>query len=78
MKVWVKVLVSATLLALLLVLLPWHQVREALGRLPPLVWAGVLGCFLVGHAVGVGKWRLFVNAGRAGLGRLDATLCYAA
>ena len=78
MKIWTKVLISASLLALLLVLLPWHQVREALGRLPAPVWAGVLACFLAGHTLGVGKWRLFVNAGRAGLGRLDATLCHAA
>jgi len=77
-KVWVKFLISATLLALLLILLPWQQVREALGRLPPRVWAAVLICFLTGHALGVGKWRLFVNAGRAQLGRLDATLCYSA
>lgn len=78
MKVWVKAAVSVVLLGLLLVLLPWGQVREALGRLPAAVWVGVLGGFTAGHAVGVGKWRLFVNSAKAGLRWLDATLCYAA
>jgi len=38
----------------------------------------VLFGFLLGHAVGITKWRLFVNAARGGLARVDATLCYAA
>jgi uncharacterized membrane protein YbhN (UPF0104 family) len=78
LKPWAKAAVSGALLALLFVLLPWGQVREALSRLPPRVWLGVLSGFVLGHAIGVGKWRLFVNAARAGLGRVDATLCYAA
>jgi uncharacterized membrane protein YbhN (UPF0104 family) len=77
-KLWTKLLVSATLLALLLLLLPRQQVLDALGRLPPGVWSGVLACFVAGHALGVAKWRLFVNAGRSHLGRLDAALCYSA
>jgi glycosyltransferase 2 family protein len=78
LKPWAKATISAALLALLFVLLPWGQVREALGRLSPGVWLGVLSGFVLGHAIGIAKWRLFVNAARAGLGRLDATLCYAA
>lgn len=78
MKVWAKAALSAALLALLFLLLPWAQVRDALVRLPPAVWLGVLAGFTAGHAVGVGKWRLFVNSARAGLGWLEATLCYAA
>ncbi len=77
-KPWLKAVVSGGLLTLLFVLLPWSQVRDALGKVPPQVWGGVLTGFVVGHALGIAKWRLFVNAARAGLGRIDATLCYAA
>lgn len=78
MKLWAKAALSAALLALLFLLLPWAQVRDALTRLPPAVWLGVLAGFAAGHAVGIGKWRLFVNSARAGLGWMDAALCYAA
>lgn len=78
MKPWLKATISVALLVLLFVLLPWGQVREAIGRLPPHVWAGVAAGFIAGHTLGIFKWRLFVNAAGAGLARLDATLCYAA
>ena len=78
MKPWAKAVVSVALLALLFVLLPWNQVRDALGRLPPAVWAGVVSGFVAGHAVSLVKWRLFVNAARAGLSLIDAVLCYSA
>jgi uncharacterized membrane protein YbhN (UPF0104 family) len=78
LKPWAKALVSAALLALLFVIIPWGQVREALMRLPVRVWVGVLAGFVAGHAVGIAKWRLFVNAARAGLSRVDAALCYSA
>jgi glycosyltransferase 2 family protein len=77
-KVWIKVLVSTTLLALIFILLPWARVWESLRQLPPLVWVGVWLGFGLGHAMGVLKWRLFVNAGRASLGVIDAAQCYAA
>ena len=78
MKTWARAAVSIALLGLLFYLLPLSQVKDALGRLPPTVWLGVLTGFLLGHALGIGKWRLFVNAARGRLGRLDATLCYSA
>jgi len=78
MKLWLKVAVSAGLLTLLALVLPWHQVREAIGRLSPLVWTGVLAGFLLGHTLGTVKWRLFVNAGHASLRAADAALCYGA
>lgn len=77
-SVWLKVAVSGTLLTLLFVLLPWHQVEGALRRLPPAVWAGVLLGFIAGHSLGIIKWRRFVNAGRSGLTFADAAMCYAA
>ncbi|MGE0555335.1 MAG: lysylphosphatidylglycerol synthase transmembrane domain-containing protein [Gemmatimonadales bacterium] len=78
MKLWLKIIVSAGLLAALFVLVPWHQVREALTRLSPGLWLGVLAGFAAGHLVGVIKWRSFVNACRGRLRRLDAALCYSA
>ena len=78
MRPWAKAAISIGLLALLFILLPWSQVREALGRLPPRVWLGVLAGFVLGHALGIAKWRLFVNAARGGLRRIDAALCYSA
>lgn len=78
MKLWLKVLVSGALLALLFLVLPWVQVRDALLRLSAGTWLLVLAGFIAGHLLGVLKWRLFVNAGRAALGVRDATQCYAA
>lgn len=78
MKLGIKVAVSVTLLTIVFLIVPWAEMREALGRLPPLVWVGVLGGFVAGHLAGVLKWRGFVNAGRARLGVRDATLCYSA
>lgn len=78
MKLWLRIAVSVGLLALLFLLLPWEQVRDALARLAPGVWAGVLAGFVVGHGLGIFKWRLFVNAGRASLRVRDAVHCYSA
>lgn len=78
MKVWIKVAVSTTLLTLIFILLPWARVWESLRQLPPLVWVLVWVGFGAGHALGVLKWRLFVNAGRASLRVIDAAQCYSA
>lgn len=78
MKRWIRVAVSLGLLTVIAILLPWGKVWQSLRELPPLVWVGVLAGFLLGHLLGVFKWRLFVNTGRAGLGLVDAVHCYAA
>jgi len=78
MKLGLRIAISAGVLALLLVLLPWPEVRAAIGRMPPALWAGVLAGFLAGHGIGTAKWRLLVNAGRSGLRAIDAVRCYAA
>ncbi len=78
MKRWIRVAVSLGLLTVIAILLPWGKVWHSLQELPPLVWAGVLAGFLLGHTLGVFKWRLFVNTGRAGLGLVDGIHCYAA
>lgn len=78
MKIAVRVAVSVIVLALLLTLLPFDEIKQAVGGLSPLLWLGVLAGFLVGHRAGVEKWRSLVNAGRADLGSRQAVRCYAA
>ncbi|MCA9722381.1 MAG: flippase-like domain-containing protein, partial [Gemmatimonadetes bacterium] len=78
MKPWLKALISAGLLVVLFAILPWGDVRTALGRLPTHVWLGVLAGFIGGHLLGTFKWRLFVNAARADLRPADALTCYSA
>lgn len=73
-----RVAVSLGLLGGLLWLLPWSEVREAIGSMPITVWLAILGLFLVGHRLGVAKWRLLLTAGGAPLARRDAVRCYAA
>jgi uncharacterized membrane protein YbhN (UPF0104 family) len=78
MKLWIKIAVSASLLAILFWILPWHEVRAAVARLSAFVWLSALCGFLAGHRLGVEKWRMLINAGRAALSRTDAVRCYAA
>jgi uncharacterized membrane protein YbhN (UPF0104 family) len=78
MKLWHRVVLSLGLLGILLVILPWHELRAAFARLSAHLWLGVLGGFVLGHAIGVFKWRLAVNAGRGGLALLEGARCYAA
>jgi uncharacterized membrane protein YbhN (UPF0104 family) len=77
-KRWLKPLVSIGLLAIIFYILPWKDVRIAVARLSFGIWALVLVGFLSGHRLGVAKWRLLVNAGRARLSSRDAIRCYAA
>ena len=53
---WLKAAVSVTLLATLLAIVPWEEIRAGAARLPLGVWAAVLGGFIAGHALGVLKW----------------------
>lgn len=77
-RLGLKIAVSAGLLAVIFRILPWQDVRAAVGRLSPGMWLAVLGGFLLGHRLGVAKWRRLVNAGRASLSSRDALRCYAA
>lgn len=77
MRLWLKILVSFGVLILLLVLLPWQEVREAGSCLSLSVWMMTLCGFVAGHSLGVIKWRMMVNVGRPRLGSFDAVRCYA-
>lgn len=78
LRPWVKLAVSGGLLALILRVVPWSELAATARALDPRIWLAVLGCFVAGHVAGAFKWRLNVNIGRAGLGRVDAVRCYAA
>lgn len=70
--------VSVAVLAVLLYVLPWHELTETARNLPPGVWATVLLGFLAGHFMGAEKWRMMLGAGRASLSRRDGIRCYSA
>ncbi|MCZ6755634.1 MAG: lysylphosphatidylglycerol synthase transmembrane domain-containing protein [Gemmatimonadetes bacterium] len=78
MRWWWKLAVSASLLALILTLLPAGDIFGAMGRIPPWLWTAALAGFLLGHLLGVAKWRTVVNSGRPILGTRQAIQCYAA
>lgn len=67
-----RALVSAAVLGLLVVLLPWQELWGGATRLDPAVWGAVLVLFLAGHRIGAAKWRLLVNVGRSQLRARDA------
>ncbi|MBC7789972.1 MAG: flippase-like domain-containing protein [Anaerolineae bacterium] len=75
-KFLLKLAVSGGLLALLFIVLPWTEVRDAAARLSPSVWLTVFALFVIGHQIGVIKWRALVNASNAKLGVTDATRAY--
>lgn len=78
MRLVLRLAVSLGILGVLLLVLPWTELRAAAGRLRPSVWLSVLLAFLLAHRLGVEKWRLLLAAGRSGLRRVDAVRCYAA
>ena len=78
MKLGIKIFVSVGLFGLVFAIVPWQQMRDAVGQLSAPVWLGVWLGFVAGHGIGIDKWRRFVNLGRAGLRPVDATLCYSA
>lgn len=72
MKFALRVGVSAAILAILAVFLPWSDVWQAATRMSGGVWLTVLLAFMVGHALNALKWRVLVNAGRPTLSRVQA------
>ncbi len=67
---------SAAILGLLLWILPFDQLKEALARIPPWAWALALGIYLLLHLLGIAKWHVMVNAAGAGFRFRDAVRCY--
>lgn len=74
---WVlRLVASAVLLAILFRIIPFAEVRRHAAALSPATWLAVLALFLLGHGLGVVKWRSLVNACRARVPMRDATRAY--
>src|SRR5579862_2593769 len=67
---------SILLLAFLFYFLPMAQLWAALRQLPPAAWLAVLCAYLLGHMVGMLKWRLMVNLAGTGLSYRQSARCY--
>lgn len=78
LKLGIKAAVTSVLLALILLVVPWSDLRAGLEQLDRSLWLMVWGVFILGHLASSLKWRLNVNIGRAGLGVTDAVQIYSA
>jgi uncharacterized protein (TIRG00374 family) len=79
-KVWrhpaVRIGGSIVILALLLVLLPFGEMKDAFRRVPATVWIIAIAVYLCLHLIGVAKWRLLINVAGAGISFSEATRAY--
>jgi uncharacterized protein (TIRG00374 family) len=62
-----RIIGSALILAALLTVLPFDEMKDALGRVPWWVWPVAIVTYLSLHLIGVAKWRILINAAGAGL-----------
>jgi uncharacterized membrane protein YbhN (UPF0104 family) len=60
--------VSATVLSVLLLVVPWRPLVTAFRMVPPSVVVSAVGLFLLGHVVAAMKWRLLVRRPRPAFG----------
>jgi uncharacterized protein (TIRG00374 family) len=67
---------SAVALAVLLAVIPFHELVDAIGGVRPHVWVIAIAVYLALHFIGVLKWRLLLNTAGAGLSIRDAARCY--
>jgi uncharacterized protein (TIRG00374 family) len=72
----VRLTVSAAVLALLVLALPFHELVEALRRMPAWAWPVALIAYLSLHLIGIAKWRLVTNTAGAGLAFRPAVRAY--
>ena len=77
---WILVLLrwaaAVAVLGALIHFLPLHLLGTAIARVPPLRFLEVLAVYLLGHALGVVKWRMVVNAAGAELDFAASAQCY--
>lgn len=67
---------SIVILAMLLIALPFGEMKEALRRVPLSVWPMALGVYMLLHLIGVVKWRLLINVAGAGLSFAESARAY--
>src|SRR6266403_4202080 len=63
-------------LGVLLHFLPLQPLRAAIARIPASRFLAVLLGYLLAHCVGIGKWRMVVNAAGAELDLATSAQCY--
>jgi glycosyltransferase 2 family protein len=70
--------VSATVLAVLLFILPWEEVRSAASQLTIGIFAIALAGFVAAHLIGAVKWWIMLRASTGGtsLGAAQTVGCY--
>ncbi|MEX2529310.1 MAG: lysylphosphatidylglycerol synthase transmembrane domain-containing protein [Gemmatimonadota bacterium] len=75
-----RLLVSAAILGLLFLILPWEEIAEAARRMTLSLYAAALLGFVAAHALGGTKWRIMMTAsgGGARLPIRDTVGCYGA
>jgi uncharacterized membrane protein YbhN (UPF0104 family) len=59
----IRLLISALVLGLLFLKLPFADFLQAVRQVPLASWLLTVGLFLAGHAVGACKWRMLIRAG---------------
>src|SRR5216683_8423326 len=70
-------LAALAVLALLLHFFPLAPLRSALAHVPLTRFLAILLLYLLGHAAGIVKWRMVVNAAGAELSLAASAQCYA-
>src|SRR5512139_1710943 len=71
-----RFLTSLCILGILLGSMPLKDLWITVKHVSPSLWAFVVLAFILGHCVGVAKWRLFINMGQSKLPYLVAFRCY--
>jgi uncharacterized protein (TIRG00374 family) len=74
--VTVRVLGTIVVLGVLLLVLPYQDLRTAIGSIPGRAWPVAVGTYLLLHLLGVMKWRMLVNAAGSELSFAAAARAY--
>jgi hypothetical protein len=79
-KIWQKpitrLMISLSILVFLFVKLPLSDLWQAIRQVSPGLWIASVIVFMMGHMLGVVKWRLLINMGKNKLPFLVAARCY--
>lgn len=60
---WLRIAVSIAVLAVISLFAPIGELVGRMREVSPILWLGVLGGFLVGHAFAAAKWRWMIGGG---------------
>ena len=71
-----RIAMSAAMLSFLFWVLPFHEIRAALGSIPAVAFPVAIASYMLLHLIGIAKWRMLVNVTGAGLPFRDALRAY--